>query len=642
LNSLVNYCQTSRYFWPLLAAILLIAFGLALLSSRFSLPYIDHPDEPATYLAAQVWRGQFDLGGYIEGYPPAYVAVQWLAQHLLEGLGLPGLAATVAVLRILACAASAITGLLLARTARRLAGDYAALASAALWASSPLALENSVYAIPDPWAYMLVAAALFTAAVSLTDSARRGACVASFFYGLAAILFKYPLAPALLPGLAATFAWWYRSRDRRIIRLLVWQGLIIALTGFWLLAIYGAGNLGEATVVGQSGCENLLNLGRLLNNLYYTLLPFNVIFWLLIVLLGGLAWLLLGRPPLPLIALLVLLMLGVAIPYVAGVFSLVGLYRLRDVLPASLAACLLFGLAFAMISAWAGQKDKRYSQLALGLLLLALLPHAGQSLALATERHRPDYRTKIRLWADASLVPGLALVDTDNHKVFNPYWSGLSGRLWFGWQQVDSVVLLGQPATQWRTVGGASYLLIAPSLVEDLSRQPAGAAFLETLLHLKTFAGDSAYRGPGAVAYRLWGIDLPSQTALSDADGRIIVYRGRDTVAEPARGQNLDFRFYWQASQQPNANYSLYLHLTPVDTREVLAQADGPPATRPSSTWADPAEMLIGQNYQLSLPVNLPAGQYRLLLGLYDSASNVRLQSANGQDHIEILRFSLP
>jgi 4-amino-4-deoxy-L-arabinose transferase-like glycosyltransferase len=638
----VTYRQSTRYFWPLLVAILLVFFGLALQSSRFSLPYIDHPDEPATYLAAQVWRGQFDLGGYIEGYPPAYVAVQWLAQHLLEGLGLPGLAATVAALRIVACVASLLTGLLLARTARRMAGDYAALAAAALWASAPLVLENSVYAIPDPWAYMLVAAALFTATVSLSDSERRGACVPSFLYGLAAIMFKYPLAPALLPGLAATLAWWYRSRDRRILRVLIWQGLIVAATGFWLVAIYGAGRLGEASVVGQSGRENLLNVGRLLNNLYYTLVPFNLLFWLVMVALGGLAWLLLRRPALPMLALLMLLMLGLAIPYVAGVFSLVGLYRLRDVLPASLAACLLFGLAFALISAWVGQKQARYRQVALGLLLLALLPHAGQSLALANERYRPDYRTEIRLWADASLTPGLALVDTDNHKVFNPYWSGLSGRAWFGWQQVDSVALLGQHADQWRAVGGASYLLFAPTQVEDLRGRPEGAAFLETLLHLKTFAGDSAYRGPGAVAYRLWGIDLPSQTALRDGDGRTIVYRGYDTVAEPARGQNLDFRFYWQASQQPSANYSLYLHLTTTESREVLAQADGPPSTRPSSTWADPSETLIGQSYSLSLPADLRAGQYRVLLGLYDSANNIRLQGPNGQDHIEILRFSLP
>jgi hypothetical protein len=103
---------------------------------------------------------------------------------------------------------------------------------------------------------------------------------------------------------------------------------------------------------------------------------------------------------------------------------------------------------------------------------------------------------------------------------------------------------------------------------------------------------------------------------------------------QAAPGETITLRFYWQARNTPATNYSLFMHLTHADSAEPLAQADGAPAApeRPTLTWDDPGETIIGQPFTLTIPANLDSGDYILRIGLYDFISGERLPArADGE-----------
>jgi hypothetical protein len=89
-------------------------------------------------------------------------------------------------------------------------------------------------------------------------------------------------------------------------------------------------------------------------------------------------------------------------------------------------------------------------------------------------------------------------------------------------------------------------------------------------------------------------------------------------------GSTLDLQLWWQALAVPARDYAVFVHL--VDTADhIVAQADGVPANGryPTSAWA-PGEPIIDAR-AISLPADLPAGEYRLLVGLYVAPNGDRL-----------------
>jgi 4-amino-4-deoxy-L-arabinose transferase-like glycosyltransferase len=102
-------------------------------------------------------------------------------------------------------------------------------------------------------------------------------------------------------------------------------------------------------------------------------------------------------------------------------------------------------------------------------------------------------------------------------------------------------------------------------------------------------------------------------------------------------GQSLTIGLYWQTLKTPGRDYTTFLHLLNSDGK-IVAQVDLPPfaGTRPTSTW-QPGQ-LVRDEYPLSLPGNLPAGQYRVVVGLY-LPDGPRLNLADGR--IEADMFNL-
>lgn len=105
---------------------------------------------------------------------------------------------------------------------------------------------------------------------------------------------------------------------------------------------------------------------------------------------------------------------------------------------------------------------------------------------------------------------------------------------------------------------------------------------------------------------------------------------------------------YWNATSTPLENYSFFLHLVADDDPRPLAQVDGNPAVpaRLTQTWDRPEETLISPRISLTLPQDLPPGDYRVSLGLYNFESGARLpvrdaQGADLGDALELLRFRI-
>jgi hypothetical protein len=114
---------------------------------------------------------------------------------------------------------------------------------------------------------------------------------------------------------------------------------------------------------------------------------------------------------------------------------------------------------------------------------------------------------------------------------------------------------------------------------------------------------------------------------------------GRDRLpAELAPGEMLDLRLVWSASRPQPAAYTVFVHLVGPDGK-LVAQADRAPENGfyPTSSW-DVDEM-VADHYALLVPASLPAGEYRLLVGLYLPSTGERLRRPQGADTYEIAHW---
>ncbi len=606
---------SGRGWWLTLIVILAVAAALRLTGYNFSLPYDDHPDEPDMYLTALEWRGLFNLENYLGGYPPLYVWLSMGEQIVTEPFGVSGLAENVQILRLVAIGFNLLTLLLIAETARRGGGWIAGTIAGVAWAVAPLVVENGIYAIPDPLVYLLVIASVAFAVVALTDEKRRHWTIWSVVAGCLAILSKYYVLSAILPGIGVTL-WLYRRDPPRGRRTLALQAGIIALT--LIVAALGMAVLGrEGQTARTEGLANLLDPSRVLNNLYYALLPINPLFCAIAAGLGVLAYVIARRAQRIRVDVLILcVLLFISVPWLASTFSVVSATdRLKDVLPATAIACVILGLALAQIAAVLPRLLRVLVLLIPALLVFA--PQINADFDLLRNRLLPDTRVALRLWADANLTPGTVLVDAENHKTFNPYWGGIEGQHWFDW--IVTSDLTAKSPDLWRSENGASYVEVNEAMTET----PDGRAYLSQLLHLRDFIS-AGTRGPQMQLYRL----QPVQHETDVAFGGAIHLIGYDLdAATITPGDSLALTFYWQATSTPTDNYSLFVHLVPRDGDTLVAQADGAPARpeRPTLTWTDASETLISQPFTLTVPVDAPAGDYELRIGLYNYQTGVRL-----------------
>ena len=100
-------------------------------------------------------------------------------------------------------------------------------------------------------------------------------------------------------------------------------------------------------------------------------------------------------------------------------------------------------------------------------------------------------------------------------------------------------------------------------------------------------------------------------------------------------GDALPVQFVWSADARPAARYKVFLQLLDGDGR-LAAQRDSEPMGGLSltTTWETDAPML--DNHALLIPVDLPAGEYRLIAGLYDIDDAAARLAVNDADYVEL------
>ncbi len=120
---------------------------------------------------------------------------------------------------------------------------------------------------------------------------------------------------------------------------------------------------------------------------------------------------------------------------------------------------------------------------------------------------------------------------------------------------------------------------------------------------------------------------------------------GLDEIAvspsQVTAGDTITATMTWRPYAAPSQDYTVFVHLVPADTvTEPLAQADAVPrgGAYPTRVWA--AGERITDTHHLTAPVDLAAGEYDLLTGVYDADTLQRLPLEGGGDHLRLARLT--
>ena len=137
--------------------------------------------------------------------------------------------------------------------------------------------------------------------------------------------------------------------------------------------------------------------------------------------------------------------------------------------------------------------------------------------------------------------------------------------------------------------------------------------------------------GPHLVIYAtgLAAEDVPARLAERCADRRRALAGQRDWHAGWAGGRRLptlkagdtlNLRTFWQIEQPFTADYFIFVHVLNA-AGQTVAQRDAPPwqGRFPTSSWR-PGTLIVDLN-DLPLPADLPAGDYTLVVGMFDPAT---------------------
>lgn len=629
-----------RHWWLALLLILLLGGGLRYSGYHFSLPYIDHPDEPNQNLAARMivdWGTARPLGH--DSYPPGIVAINYFFIRFFQDPATPP-STILWMVRLVSVTASVGLLVVLALFGYHLAGSPAGLLAAALWAVTPVFVSVSRFGIPDIYVTFFAVLTLWLTLAGIRCLRPRWTTYAVFALMLA-ILFKYQaifLTPVILLAPLVQRNTMRRVVAGNILRFTLFLGWLLLFTPMLAPPDPGAplNWRQHTTSVGIPTLEVLLyNLEQLLRPLDLRLLLPG---W------AGLA-LLARRRNRELRYLLVLPMLAV-LAWMFGL-SLFGRTDARQMVAPATLLTVMAGVGWVMwlraLRDWSSERitphRARLSPLvALLALLILALPSLRAAIENAYEHTLPDRRNELATWADTTLAPGRFIATEENHKTLNRDWGGYAGSTRF--EFVGQHDLVERSLVEWRADGVR--FAIQPwyeyvALLEDESQ-----GYLAGTTLLKAWPPSNEHRGPSMVVLALQGMQRPQPEAASQLGSIRLLGHDLD-VSTAQAGAELPLQLYWQAEAPTEVEYIVFNHL--LDSQgNLVAQSDGPPLSdtrRGSADWDDPQETILSRVFQLQLPDSLPTGEYRLINGWYRRDTGQRLLTPDGADHVLLATLTL-
>jgi hypothetical protein len=130
------------------------------------------------------------------------------------------------------------------------------------------------------------------------------------------------------------------------------------------------------------------------------------------------------------------------------------------------------------------------------------------------------------------------------------------------------------------------------------------------------------------------GQALPAQHQAHYQLGDQMQLVGYDVSSLDVRaGDQIEVVMYWYAQQPPSYNYASFVHVS--SGGPPLAQLDKRlVADRPSAAWT--ADGYLIDRYIVSLPADMPAGEYQLLVGVYTCETRPIGECGNG-DRLQVI-----
>lgn len=205
------------------------------------------------------------------------------------------------------------------------------------------------------------------------------------------------------------------------------------------------------------------------------------------------------------------------------------------------------------------------------------------------------------------------------------------GRVWWehqGWPA-------GAPTSTWEVARRIWYDHHAPALPKAM---PAGLYRLEMYLTdpdtqaklpVRTIVTGESVGEIIPLTYVQVGspLDTPSHPLPAPANfGQQLLLLGSNLPpqVEAAPGAPLAIQLFWRTIRQPAKNYTGFVQLLDAQGR-LVAQHDQPLTNNfvPASLWQP--DLTVTDDYQIYVPPEARAGRYRLIVGLYDGATGVRL-----------------
>jgi mannosyltransferase len=269
------------------------------------------------------------------------------------------------------------------------------------------------------------------------------------------------------------------------------------------------------------------------------------------------------------------------------------------------------------------------------IVLPILLPTLALPLAVSLNNlynnptyQRADYRGIAR-YLDAAARPGDAiLLNAPNQwEVFTYYHRDLSNV--FPVARARPLDAAAQTAELERIAASHARLFVL--YWGDAQSDPGRV--IESWLNTHTFkAYDQWYSDVRLAAYAAPRTSAAAQSALKVDFGGLITLTGYSLNAQTfAPGDILQLTLFWRLSGAPlAARYKVFVHVASPAGGPPAAQHDGEPGGGLSltNTWR-PGET-VADNHGVFLPRDLPAGDYRLEVGLYGVDDGARLTQPGG------------